>query len=245
VLVRIAALYAIEDEIRGGSPDERTDIRQARSKPLVDKLETWLNEQLARVSKGSEIAKEIRYGLNHWTGLCRFLDDGRIEIDSNTVERSMRPIALSRKNALFAGSDEGAQNWAAIASLIETCKLNAVNPHAWLSDTLTKLVNRWPASRIDELMPWAFPGANVNGDVTPLTAALARRANIPPITIHGLRHTHITDLLRAGVHPKVVSERAGHATPAFTLQRYAHASPDMQRDAADQVQRLVGKLVGR
>lgn len=162
VLVRIAALYAIEDEIRGGSPDERTDIRQARSKPLVDKLETWLNEQLARVSKGSEIAKEIRYGLNHWTGLCRFLDDGRIEIDSNTVERSMRPIALSRKNALFAGSDEGAQNWAAIASLIETCKLNAVNPHAWLSDTLTKLVNRWPASRIDELMPWAFPGANVN-----------------------------------------------------------------------------------
>jgi hypothetical protein len=169
VLVRIAALYAIEDEIRGGSPDERTDIRQARSKPLVDKLETWLNEQLARVSKGSEIAKEIRYGLNHWTGLCRFLDDGRIEIDSNTVERSMRPIALSRKNALFAGSDEGAQNWAAIASLIETCKLNAVNPHAWLSDTLTKLVNRWPASRIDELMPWAFPGANVNGDVTPLT----------------------------------------------------------------------------
>jgi len=162
VLVRIAALYAIEDEIRGGSPDERRAIRQARSKPLVDKLETWLKEQLARVSKGSEIAKEIRYGLNHWTGLCRFLDDGRIEIDSNTVERSMRPIALSRKNALFAGSDEGAQNWAAIASLIETCKLNAVNPHAWLSDTLTKLVNRWPASRIDELMPWAFPGANVN-----------------------------------------------------------------------------------
>jgi transposase len=162
VLVRIAALYAIEDEIRGASPDERRAIRQARSKPLVDKLETWLKEQLARVSKGSELAKQIRYGLNHWTGLCRFLDDGRIEIDPNTVERSMRPIALSRKNALFAGSDEGAQNWAAIASLIETCKLNTVNPHAWLSDTLTKLVNRWPASRIDELMPWAYPGANVN-----------------------------------------------------------------------------------
>jgi transposase len=157
VLVRIAALYAIEDDIRGASPDERRAIRQARSKPLVDKLETWLKEQLARVSKGSQIAKEMRYGLNHWAGLCRFLDDGRIEIDSNTVERSMRPIALSRKNALFAGSDEGAQNWAAIASLIETCKLNAVNPHAWLADTLTKLVNRWPASRIDELMPWAYP----------------------------------------------------------------------------------------
>jgi hypothetical protein len=162
VLVRIAALYAIEDEIRGGSPDERRAIRQARSKPLVDKLETWLKEQLARVSKSSEIAKEIRYGLNHWAGLCRFLDDGRIEIDSNTVERSMRPIALSRKNALFAGSDEGGQNWAAIASLIETCKLNGINPHAWLADTLRKLVNRWPASRIDELMPWAYAGADVN-----------------------------------------------------------------------------------
>jgi transposase len=107
-------------------------------------------------------AKEIRYGLNHWAGLCRFLDDGRIEIDSNTVERSMRPIALSRKNALFAGNDEGAQNWAAIASLIETCKLNGINPHAWLADTLRKLVNRWPASRIDELMPWAYAGADVN-----------------------------------------------------------------------------------
>jgi len=155
-LVRIAALYAIEDEIRGRSADERRTVRQARTKPLVDKLEVWLNEQLARLSKGSTIAKVIRYGLNHWAGLCRFLDDGRIEIDSNTVERSMRGIALGRKNALFAGSDEGAANWAAIASLIETCKLNGVSPHAWLADTLTKLVNRWPQSRIDELLPWAY-----------------------------------------------------------------------------------------
>ena len=104
----------------------------------------------------STIAKAIRYGLSHWEGLVRFLDDGRIEIDSNTVERSIRPIALNRKNALFAGSDEGGTNWAIIASLIETCKLNGVHPHAWLTDTLTKLVNRWPASRIDELMPWAY-----------------------------------------------------------------------------------------
>jgi hypothetical protein len=155
-LVRIAALYAIEEEIRGRSADERRVVRQTRTKPLVDNLETWLKAQLARLSKGSTLAKEIRYGLNHWTGLFRFIDDGRIEIDSNTVERSMRGIALSRKNALFAGSDEGAANWAAIASLIETCKLNSVNPNAWLTDTLTKLVNRWPASRIDELMPWAY-----------------------------------------------------------------------------------------
>jgi hypothetical protein len=89
-------------------------------------------------------------------GLCRFPDDGRIEIDTNVVERSIRPIALSRKNALFAGSDEGGANWAIIASFIETAKLNGVNPHAWLVDTLTKLVNRWPQSRINDLMPWAY-----------------------------------------------------------------------------------------
>jgi transposase len=88
--------------------------------------------------------------------LSRFLDDGRIEIDSNTVERSIRGIALGRKNALFAGSNEGAENSSCHASLIETAKLNGVNPHAWLTDILTKLVNRWPASRIDELMPWAY-----------------------------------------------------------------------------------------
>jgi hypothetical protein len=98
----------------------------------------------------------MRYGTSHWQGLWRFLDDGRIEIDTNTAERTIRPIALSRKNALFAGSDEGGTNWAIIASLIETAKLNGVNPHAWLADTLTKLVNRWPQSRIDDLMPWDY-----------------------------------------------------------------------------------------
>jgi transposase len=156
VLQRIAALYAIEEEIRGRTADERRIVRQARTKPLLDVLELWLKEKLARISKGSTLAKAIRYGLNHWQGLSRFIDDGRIEMDSNTVERSMRPLALSRKNALFAGSDEGADNWACIASLIECCKLNDVNPHAWMTDTLTKLVNRWPATRIDELMPWAY-----------------------------------------------------------------------------------------
>ncbi len=98
----------------------------------------------------------MRYGTSHWQGLSRFLDDGRIEIDTNVVERSIRPIALSRKNALFAGSDEGGANWAVIASFIETAKLNSVDPHAWLADTLTKLVNLWSVAQIDELMPWAF-----------------------------------------------------------------------------------------
>jgi transposase len=156
ILQRIAALYAIEDDIRGRSDGERRTERQARTKPLVEALEPWLKAQLVRLSQGSTLAKAIRYGLNHWQGLCRFLDDGRVEMDSNTVERSIRPLALNRKNALFAGSDEGAENWACVASLIECCKLNAVNPHAWMTDTLTKLANRWPASRIDELMPWDY-----------------------------------------------------------------------------------------
>ena len=154
-LDKIGALYGIETEIRGRNADARREQRQARTKPLINDLKTWLDAQLSKLSKSSTLAEAIRYGLNRWTGLCCFLEDGRIEIDSNIVERSIRPIALSRKNALFAGSDEGGANWAIIASLIETCKLNHVNPQAWLADTLTKLVNRWPASRIDDLMPWA------------------------------------------------------------------------------------------
>ncbi len=155
-LDRLGALYGIETEIRGRPAADRRLVRQAQTLPLIDDLKTWLGKQLAKVPRGAPIAEAIRYGVNHWDGLCRFLDDGRVEIDSNTVERSIRPIALNRKNALFAGSDEGGANWAVIASLIETCKLNGVHPQAWLGDTLTKLVNRWPASKIDELMPWAY-----------------------------------------------------------------------------------------
>jgi transposase len=116
--------------------------------------------QLGRVSGKAPIADAIRYALHHWDGLIRFLDDGRIELDTNIVERVIRPIVLNRKNALFAGHDEGAENWACIASPIETCKLNGVDPQAYLADVLTKLVNLWPASRIDELMPWAWGAAN-------------------------------------------------------------------------------------
>ena len=102
------------------------------------------------------VAAAIRYGLKHRDGLVRFLADGRIEMDTNAVERTIRPVALTRKNALFAGCDQGAANWAAVASLIETCKLNGVDPQAYIEDVLTKLVNLWPASRIDDLMPWAW-----------------------------------------------------------------------------------------
>jgi len=158
-LRRIAGLYRIEAQIRGNSAEERRAVRQVESKPVVENLKTWLVAQLARASAKSAIAVAIRYGFNHWEGLSCFLEDGRIEIDSNIVERSMRPIALNRKNALFAGHDTGAENWACLASLIETCKLNGVDPQAYLTDVLTKLVNLWPASRVDELMPWAWSGA--------------------------------------------------------------------------------------
>ena len=140
-------------------------MRQAESKPVVAALKVWLQAQLARASAKSAIAVAIRYGLNHWEGLERFLEDGRIEIDTNVVERSMRPIALNRKNALFAGHDAGAENWACLASLIETCKLNGVDPQAYLTAVLTRLVNLWPSARIDELMPWAWAGDDSSGGV--------------------------------------------------------------------------------
>ena len=155
-LERIAALYAIEKTIRGVGAAERRRVRQDKSKPLVASLKTWFEHQLARVSAKAPIAEEIRYGLNHWDGLSRFLEDGRIELDTNIVERGIRPVVLNRKNALFAGHDHGAENWACIASLVETCKLNDVDPQAYFTDVLAKLVNLWPASRIDEPMPWVW-----------------------------------------------------------------------------------------
>jgi hypothetical protein len=159
-LRRIADLYAIEADIRATSQEERHAARQARARPLVEQLRPWLEAQLARLSGKSQLAEAIRYALRHWEGLGRFLDDGRIEIDTNVVERTIRPIALNRKNALFAGSDHGAEHWAAIASLIETCKLNSVNPHTYLTDVLERLVAGHLNSRIDELMPWRYPATH-------------------------------------------------------------------------------------
>jgi transposase len=153
-LERIAKLYLIEKTIRGQPAEARRAVRQERSKPIVLDLKAWFGHQLTRLSGKSETADAIRYALHHWEGLTRFLDDGRIELDTNIVERSIRPIVLNRKNALFAGHDEGAQNWACIASLIETCKLNDVDPQTYFTDVLTKLVNLWPASRLNDLMPW-------------------------------------------------------------------------------------------
>jgi len=158
-LSRIAALYRIEGEIRGRPAEERRTIRQQRSRPLVEAFAPWLREKLALISQETKLAEAIRYGLARWSGLCLFLDDGRIEIDSNTVERAIRPLNLNRKNALFAGSDGGAEHWATIASLVGTCKLVGVEPHAYLADVITRIVEGHPQSRLDELLPWAYPSA--------------------------------------------------------------------------------------
>ncbi|MCG7505438.1 IS66 family transposase [Mesorhizobium sp. IRAMC:0171] len=155
-LARIASLYNIEGEIRGLPADERHTARQTRSRAIVVALEPWLREKLGLVSQKSKLAEAIRYALSRWQGLTRFLDDGRIEIDSNVVERAIRPIALNRKNALFAGSDGGGEHWAVIASVIETCKLNQVEPFTYLTDVLTKIVKGHPNSQIDDLLPWAY-----------------------------------------------------------------------------------------
>jgi transposase len=158
-LERIAELYAVEADIRGRSADERRALRQEKSRPILDELEPWLRTKLGLISQKTKLAEAIRYALSRWDGLTCFLDDGRIEIDSNVVERSIRPIALNRKNALFAGSDAGGEHWAVIASLIETCKLCGVEPHAYLADVITKIVNDHPNSKIDDLLPWAYPDA--------------------------------------------------------------------------------------
>lgn len=154
-LVQIAGLYAVEKNIRGCDADARRR-RQERSRPIIDALEPWLRGKLGLISQKSKLAEAIRYALTRWDGLTRFLDDGHIEIDSNVVERSIRPIALTRKNALFAGSDGGGEHWAIIASLVETYRLNNIEPHTYLTDVITKIINGHLDGQIDHLLPWAY-----------------------------------------------------------------------------------------
>jgi transposase len=150
---RIDALFAVEREINGLTPRERLRVRNERCRPLVIALETWLREQRARVSGQSKIAQAIAYSLTRWAALTRFLDDGRLCMSNNAAERELRPIAVGRKNWTFAGSDEGGRRAAAIYTLIQTAKLNNVDPQAWLADILARLPD-YPAKRIHDLLPW-------------------------------------------------------------------------------------------
>ena len=155
-LNRIQKLYEIEADIRGQTPDARQAARHLHTRPILEAFEPWLRARLETVSQKSKLAEAIRYALSRWEGLTLFLDDGRIEIDNNTVERAIRPLALNRKNALFAGSDGGAEHWAVLATLIETAKLNAIDPEAYLTDVITRIVQGHPQSQIDALMPWNY-----------------------------------------------------------------------------------------
>jgi transposase len=155
---RMDALFAIEREINGKPPHERNRVRNERSRPLVVALETWLREQRRKLSAHNEIAKAIQYGLNRWTSLTRFLDDGRLCMSNNAAERALRGIAVGRHNWTFAGSDDGGRRAAAIYTLVETAKLNDIDPQAWLTDVLARLQDH-PAKRIDELLPWNWKRA--------------------------------------------------------------------------------------
>lgn len=155
VLMRIRELYAIETEIRGHPAEHRRQVRHERSRPIVEALHAWLRHHVERVSAASDLAKAIRYALRHWPGLVVFLDDGRVEMDTNVVERAIRPNTLTRKNALFAGSDGGARHWAIAMTLIQTAKLNGTEPMAWLTDVLERVVSgRTKSHELHKLLPW-------------------------------------------------------------------------------------------
>ena len=159
-LRQIAELYAIEKTVRGSAPEARLAARQELSAPIIEAFHPWLQAQLSRIPRSSKLAEDIRYTLARWAGLTRFLEDGRLELDTNPVENQIRKIALTRKNALFAGHEVGAENWALLASLIANCKMANVDPVSYLTQTLRALLDGHPKSRIEELMPWSFAVAS-------------------------------------------------------------------------------------
>jgi transposase len=152
-LKRIGDLYHVEDQIRGKPPDERRAARKEKSTPILYALKSWFEARRNELSRKSELAKAIGYALSRWTALTRFTGDGRVEIDNNAAERAIRPLALGRKNYLFAGSDSGGRRAAAIYSLVETAKLNALDPEKYLRDVLARIADH-PINKIEQLMPW-------------------------------------------------------------------------------------------
>ena len=150
---RIAALYRIEKEIKGRSADERRTVRAARARPLFDDMRRWLEHALTQLAPKSDTAAAIHYALGLWDALARYLDDGRIELDNLIAERALRPVAIGRRNYLFAGSDAGGRRAAILYSLIGTARLNGLDPEAYLRHVLGKIAE-YPINRIEELLPW-------------------------------------------------------------------------------------------
>ncbi len=152
---RIAGLYAVEKDGRGRPPDERVKLRQDRAKPILDDLESWLQAQLPRISGKSELAKAIRYALSRFRKLRPYLDHGCLEADNTCAERAMKTVALGRKNWMFVGSEGGGKAAAIAYTLVETAKLNGIDPQAWLTDVLSRIADH-KITRIDELLPWHY-----------------------------------------------------------------------------------------
>jgi len=152
----MAELWKVEEEVRGRDPAERVAVRLDRSAAIVADLFKLWEAQLPRIPGKSKLAEAIRYATSRREVLGRFLCDGRVEIDSNIVERAIRPQTITRKNSLFAGSEGGGRTWATIATLLQTAKMNNVDPLAWLTPTLERIANQWPISQIDQLMPWNY-----------------------------------------------------------------------------------------
>ncbi len=152
-LARIGSLYGIEKEIRGRPPSERQEIRNARSRPLLESMHAWLKATMAKLSRKSDVALAIHYALERWAALMLFCEDGRVEMDNNAAERALRAVALGRKNYLFAGSDAGGERAAAIYSLLGSAKLHRIDPEAYLTAVLRRIADH-PINRIEELLPW-------------------------------------------------------------------------------------------
>ncbi|AMY70549.1 putative transposase protein [Frigidibacter mobilis] len=153
---RMTELWKLEAEVRGQSPEARAAARQAVSAPIVADLFTLWQQTLPRISGKSKLAEALRYAITRREIFERFLTDGLVELDSNIVERAIRPQTITRKNSLFAGSDGGGRTWATIATLLQTCKMNNVDPVAWLTQTLERIANQWLSAEIAALMPWNY-----------------------------------------------------------------------------------------
>jgi transposase len=159
-LRRIGELYAIEADIRGRKPEERRQVRNERSRPLLESLKQWLEETLGKLSRKSDTSLAVRYALGRWEALMRYCDDGRLEINNNAAERALRVVALGRKNYLFAGSDGGGESAAAIYSLIGSAKLHGIDPESYLRNVLSRIAEH-PVNRIGDLLPW-----NIDAELT-------------------------------------------------------------------------------
>ena len=227
-LQRIARLYAIEEKIRGEPPATRQAVRWTEAAPLVNGFGVWLDEQRSRVSPRSRLGEKLTYIANQWDGLLAFLYDGRVEIDTNFVENRIRPVKLTAKNALFAGHDEGAAAWGRVASLIETCKMNGVEPYALLKSTLEKIAAGHPQSRIHQLLPWNFEPATDAADHG-AQAALRKISVVNPDSDMGSGHRL----------------RYSRAKRAFTCSPEAHAPLAFERGARPKAPPLERDLLGQ